>query len=215
MSTSYSDIAMLTPVGAVALPARKLSAEEYLSWVLASECRAEWVDGDVVVMSPSNWEHTLLRRWLDGLLSEFVESNDLGVVGDDTLLRLAEGGRYRIPDIFFVSKPRVAIIQPTPLAEPPDLVVEIVSPDSAARDWREKYLEYEAFGVREYWVIDPTAGSGDFYQLGPNGRYQPLPVESGVVRSTVIQRFWLHLAWLAPKSRPSKAEALAQIKGAS
>jgi len=29
--------------------------------------------------------------------------------------------------------------------------MEIVSPDSEARDWREKYLDYQAAGVREYW----------------------------------------------------------------
>ncbi|MGQ9574940.1 MAG: Uma2 family endonuclease [Thermoguttaceae bacterium] len=39
----------------------------------------------------------------------------------------------------------------------PVLAIEIVSPDSEARDWREKDLEYESGGVREYGVIDPMS----------------------------------------------------------
>lgn len=37
----------------------------------------------------------------------------------------------------------------------PELVVEVVSPGSRERDAVEKREEYLAFGVQEYWVIDP------------------------------------------------------------
>lgn len=37
----------------------------------------------------------------------------------------------------------------------PDLVIEILSPATAARDLREKLTLYELSGVKEYWVVDP------------------------------------------------------------
>lgn len=37
----------------------------------------------------------------------------------------------------------------------PELVVEVVSPRSAHRDYNEKPEEYHRFGVREYWIVDP------------------------------------------------------------
>jgi len=40
----------------------------------------------------------------------------------------------------------------------PDLVIEVVSPGSAARDYGEKRDEYLRFGVREYWIIDADRG---------------------------------------------------------
>lgn len=36
----------------------------------------------------------------------------------------------------------------------PEIVVEIVSPGSAKRDYEEKPGEYLALGVKEYWIID-------------------------------------------------------------
>ncbi|MCM1577791.1 MAG: Uma2 family endonuclease [Ruminococcus sp.] len=37
----------------------------------------------------------------------------------------------------------------------PDWVIEIVSPDSVAKDYRRKMTLYHDSGVREYWIIDP------------------------------------------------------------
>lgn len=41
------------------------------------------------------------------------------------------------------------------LRTPPPLIVEVVSPESVERDYDTKTLEYAAFGVDEYWIIDP------------------------------------------------------------
>lgn len=38
----------------------------------------------------------------------------------------------------------------------PELVVEVVSPSSAKRDYEDKPPEYLAFGVDEYWIVDAS-----------------------------------------------------------
>ena len=38
----------------------------------------------------------------------------------------------------------------------PELVIEVVSADSADRDYRQKPEEYLRFGVQEYWVVDAS-----------------------------------------------------------
>jgi Uma2 family endonuclease len=210
MSASYLDTASPPPADAPLAPER-MSEEAFVKWVLVHNVKAEWVDSEVILMSPANWQHTSLRRWLDGLLTDFVEARSLGIVGDDTLVRLEQGRRLRIPDIFFVTQNRLAIIQPTMLIEAPDFIVEIVSPDSAARDWRDKYLEYQACGVREYWVIDPAAGAYDVYVLDANRQYHSMPFADGVIRSTAVTGFWIRAEWLSPERRPSKSDALRQV----
>ena len=40
------------------------------------------------------------------------------------------------------------------LQDAPILVVEIVSPNEAVTDYRDKRLEYAAKGIPEYWIVD-------------------------------------------------------------
>ena len=40
---------------------------------------------------------------------------------------------------------------------PPDLVIELLSPSTAARDRAGKARLYARYGVRHYWLVDPDA----------------------------------------------------------
>jgi len=53
----------------------------------------------------------------------------------------------------------------------PDLIVEILSPSSVKRDTKDKRKLYQRFGVKEYWIVDPSNKRIDVYKLKDNGRY--------------------------------------------
>jgi Uma2 family endonuclease len=182
-------------------PKLHMSEEEYVSWVLSTNANAEWVDGEVVTMSPADVAHQDLEGWMLSLLRTFCEEKRSGTALHNVLVRLSRRRRFRIPDIIFVSKGREGIIEETMLRAPPDMVVEIVSPESVSRDWREKYGEYEEFGIREYWIIDPQAQSFEVYLLDSAGKYQQIKVTGGVVHSTVIPGFCVVYEWFDLDSR--------------
>ena len=103
---------------------------------------------------------------------------------------------------------------PTRLVGPADLVIEIVSDSSAARDRVDKFYEYERAGVREYWIFDPRTDKErvDFYRLTAQGKYQAvLPDADGRYHAAVLPGFWLHPDWLWQDPPPNAMVTLAAI----
>jgi len=183
------------------LPKRYMSEAEFVAWC-DSDTRAEWVDGKVVVMSPSSVEQDDLNGWLLSLLRPFVEHRDLGrVLGPNVTARFASQRRRRVPDILFVGRPRLHLLTENHVEGAPDLIIEIVAPESQTRDRREKYVEYEKAGVREYWILDPLSQQLEGYAL-KRGKYVEIEPEKDLMRSTVLSGFYLRPSWLWRKPLP-------------
>ena len=184
-------------------PSRWMSEEEFVRWAVANRVRAEWVDGEVIMMAPSNTDHADLNTWLSGLMRGYVEKRELGLIILDVFTRLSEPApQLRVPDILFVDKARLEIVKGTRIEGAPDLIVEIVSPDSQARDWREKFTVYQAAGVREYWILDPIGRSVEPHSLTPRG-YERISEIDGRINSNVIAGWYLRPTWLWRQPRPA------------
>ncbi|HEV7221200.1 MAG TPA: Uma2 family endonuclease [Pirellulales bacterium] len=195
------------------LPDRPLSEEEFVAWC-DEGVKAEWVDGRVIVMSPANTAHARLTTFLMNVLSIFVQDRGLGeVFGPELMTRLGPRSR-RVPDLMFVAKERLQNLRPNHLEGAPDLAMEIVSPDSVERDWREKYDDYQAAGVREYWVIDPANQRVEAYRL-VDGAYQRLAHDQGRVASSVLGGFYLREEWLWRAELPKVRDVLQEIESAN
>jgi Uma2 family endonuclease len=189
------------------LPPTPISYEEFLAWAM-DRVRAEWVDGEIVLMPPQNVIHLRIMAFLYSLLDRFVRARQLGelfLAGLSLHLPTRPSGRE--PDLVFVATEHSGRLHHTYFEGPADLVVEIVSPDSVQRDRGEKLLEYEAAGIPEYWVIDPLSVEALFYQLGQDGRYRLAPIDAdGFYRSEVLRGFRLRVSWLWQQPLPSVDE---------
>ena len=192
-------------------PGRRMTEAEFVEWCDDKTC-AEWVDGEVILMSPVSINHDDLFGYLFGLMNIFVQHQDLGIVLTEPVhVRFATQRRRRSPDIFFIAEARRSIIQPNHIEGSPDLIVEIVSPDDPARDWRDKYLEYERAGVREYWIVDPASKIVEAYTLNRQKRYQRLLEREGAICSKVLKGFYLKAAWLFAEKRPKTLAILREL----
>lgn len=194
-------------------PTKKMTYEEFLAWC-DEDTWAEWVDGEVVIVSPASLPQQEIKRLLVSVLQTYVEQHDLGTVLDAPFqMRLAELQRGREPDVLFVAKEHLNRLTETYLDGPADVVIEIVSPESGPRDRGEKYYEYEAAGVREYWLIDPDRQRAEFYRLNAQKRYDLIPLDAqGVYRSEVIPGFWLKVSWLWQRPLPRVLDVLKELK---
>ncbi|MDK2816305.1 MAG: hypothetical protein PWR22_934 [Moorella sp. (in: firmicutes)] len=195
------------------LPPGKMTFEEFLAWC-DEDTWAEWVDGEVVALTPAARKHQDVKGFLYSVIREFLYYKKTGRILDAPfLVRLPETlRRGREPDLLYVSNERIHLLKETYMDGAPDLIVEITSPESLARDRGERYVEYEAAGVREYWLIDPDRQQAEFYRLGKNGRYYTVaPDASGIYRSEVIPGFWLKIEWLFLDPPPAVIACLREM----
>lgn len=76
----------------------------------------------------------------------------------------------------------------------PEIVIEIVSDESARRDYEEKPEDYLQFGVSEYWIIDPLKGAGLVHRR-VRGRWKLQPLVAGQTYATsLLPQFELDVA---------------------
>ena len=192
----------------------QMTADEFLRWEHTGI--AEWVDGEVFQMSVT-YEHQAIVAFLNCLLGLFVQAFGLGTLHSVRYaMRLRQGQSVREPDLMFVSQDHSQQITSRALEGLADLIIEVVSDESVARDYDQKYEEYQAGGVREYWIIDsrPDRQRVSFFVLDGHGEYQPVPLDPGnIYRSTVLAGFWLKADWLWQMPSPAIEGLLLKIDG--
>jgi Uma2 family endonuclease len=199
---------------AALLPPRRMTYPEFLAWA-DEDTLAEWValpdtdEGEVLEMSPASARHQLLGDFLLMLMRTYVEVHDLGVVLSAPFQMKMEHGRE--PDLLFVAQAQRRRLRETYLDGPADLVVEIISSESAERDRGKKFYEYEGGGVPAYWLLDPLREWAEFYLLEA-GRYRlAYSGAEGIYRSQMIPGFWLEVAWLWQDPLPQTLNVLREL----
>lgn len=188
--------------------------EEWLAWGGDAEFKSEWVDGEAIVHMSTKVLHARLSGFLFVLLSQYVRFTRLGEVLAETI-EMRIGRVSRVPDILFVATEHADRVTERRLEEPADLVIEFVSADSVERDRDEKFREYQAAGIPEYWLVEarpgPRAGEAEFFRL-VDDVYRPVALDAdGRYHSAVVAGFWLRPEWLRQEPLPDPWRLLAAI----
>lgn len=175
--------------------ARDVSFDDYMQFYAADH--AEWVEGMVVKLSPVSRKHDLLSQFFILLLRLYLYKTKVGqLMKEPFVMKISPKSSAREPDLHIVLNERANIIQDTMTAGPADVVIEIISPESVDRDTDEKFAEYQAGGVREYWLINSITPEANFYALDSSGIYQKIALQRGVFHSTILPRFSLMVSLL-------------------
>jgi Uma2 family endonuclease len=129
--------------------------------------RTELVRGRLVVREPAGFQHGTVAARLAKLIMDHVDRHDLGqVVAAETGFTLATNpDTVRAPDVGFVRKDRVPSPAPRGFATfPPDLAVEVLSPDDRTGEVLAKVADWLSGGVALVWVIDPIRRTARVYR---------------------------------------------------
>ena len=131
--------------------------------------RYEVIEGDLYVTPAPSWQHQNASSVLLTYLGLHVRENRLGwVVSAPTGVVLDQENGIQ-PDLVYISRERMHIISERGVEGTPDLVVEILSPSTEARDRGIKLRRYAAAGVPNYWIVAPQTRSLETHRLGEQG----------------------------------------------
>ncbi|ASC71174.1 hypothetical protein XM38_021240 [Halomicronema hongdechloris C2206] len=134
-----------------------LTFEEYLTYSDGSDNRYELVDGQLVLMNPPRTEHLLITKFLEKQFDTEIQRLSLSWVTFREAGVRTGFNKSRLTDLCIVTREqaRELLGQSAVFQTAPQLIVEVVSPDSITRDYRYKRSEYAALEVPEYWIVDP------------------------------------------------------------
>lgn len=189
---------------------QKLSYEEFLREYDGQY--AEYVSSEIITPMSVTQKHDDLTTFLKAILRFFVEDRNLGRIhGEPYQMKMAfeDGVHGREPDIFFVKSENIDRLDEKFLDGAADLVIEVISPESIVRDTVDKFEEYEAAGVREYWIIDYNRRTANFYGYDENNKYKLLiPDADEKFESRVIEGLWIKTDWLWQEPLPGLKDVL-------
>jgi Uma2 family endonuclease len=127
--------------------------------------RYEVIAGELEVTPSPRPKHQDLIGGLAELLRPFVRRHRLGKIYPGPIDVLFAEGDYLVPDLVFVRREQLGTVTDRGVESAPDLVVEVLSPSTAARDRTVKRERYAHYGVPEYWIIDLGRRRVEVYRL--------------------------------------------------
>lgn len=169
-----------------------MTLEEFLRWPRIDEKPyLEFHDGRIEVKVSPQKKHNVLERRLLDAFNQFAEPGKLGLAFPE--LRCTFAGRSIVPDVVFLRDANIQcddhgeLVNETSI--PPDIHVEIRSPEQTVRKTKEKLEHSVANGCPLGWYIDPYRRTIDVYRPGP--RIERLPAVGFLDASPVLPGFRL------------------------
>jgi len=188
----HPDIVLLMQEVQVLLNREQNKRKEFRN-LIHENIKAEFINGEMVMHSPVRRKHWKVSTNLVVRLGDYVNKNDLGEVGSEKVMIGLTRNDYE-PDIVFFNKEKAASFTPDQLIFPaPNFVVEILSESTERYDRNEKFIDYAAHQVNEYWIIDPDAQTVEQY-INKNGTFELFQkLHQGSITSTMIKGFSIEL----------------------
>lgn len=139
---------------------KKFSLAEFNNLETKDENKYELIDG-IVLMSPRpNYKHQEIMSRLNVEIGTYLKGKSCKVF---TEAEAEFNNDVLIPDVSVICGLDNSNFQRYKKA--PEIVVEIISPNSQYTDTFTKLYKYELFGVKEYWIANPKTETVTIYNF--------------------------------------------------
>jgi Uma2 family endonuclease len=149
---------------------------------------AELINGNLYMSPAPTPKHQRIVKKLSSIISDYVEKRGMGEIFLSPCdVFLDENSNAVQPDLIYVSSENSFIVKEDESIQGiPDLVIEILSSGNSKHDRIIKKDLYEKFGVKEYWIVNPTTKEALGYTL-KEGVYSEIGLYTGKINSLLLK----------------------------
>lgn len=160
-----------------------VTADDYLAWEATQDTRNEFIDGQFHAMSgcalaPSTLAHNAATLATGATLRQHLKGTPCRAYVFD--VRVQTGNSFLYPDLVVACQSAELAAPPSlPITEP-KLIVEVLSPSTAAFDMGGKFVHYRGLNsLQEYVLIDPDTAQVDVFRRNAANRWELFPSMGG------------------------------------
>jgi Uma2 family endonuclease len=130
-----------------------MSPQEYLEWEKTQELRYEYIDGEVFAMTGGTKPHNRIAINLGTELDNYLAEKGCEFYISDVKVQISPSGPYHYPDVVVTCDQRDK--ESIDVVQYPCLIVEVLSPSTAAFDRGKKFTRYrQSSTLKEYVLIE-------------------------------------------------------------
>ncbi|MDR2832796.1 MAG: Uma2 family endonuclease [Streptococcaceae bacterium] len=158
---------------------------------LPENVKAEF-DGETVTFfsAPSTY-HQEISANLERAFYEYLKELPCKIFAAVQVKLFKNKNKFRIPDLLILCEKKK--MSKNQIIGAPELIIEIVSPESIKRDYIEKLAEYNQAGVKEYWIVDPLSKKVTLYNLETTENFLMIFEEDMTLHSLIFGEFSISL----------------------
>ena len=155
-----------------------MTAADFLAWEADQQERHEFVGGETFAMAGAEDKHVTVALNFALALRNHLTSSRCRTYISDMRLNVASLGSYFYPDVMVTCSAN-DLASPMTKSEP-KLIIEVLSPGTAAYDRGLKFSHYRRLPtLQEYVLVDIYARTVDAYRLGTDGLWVLHPFAAG------------------------------------
>jgi Uma2 family endonuclease len=161
------------------VPQHFLTEQEYLARERKAEFKSEFYRGETFAMAGATREHNLISANISRGLGNQLEKRPCEVYQSDMKVRVATTGLITYPDVVVGCGELQFADDVTDVLLNPTVVVEVLSPSTAAYDCGPKAAHYRlADSLREFLLVDQRVPYVEHYVKDDEGAWRIKPWDS-------------------------------------
>ncbi len=146
----------------------RFSPDEYLAWEAKQVEKHEYVDGEVFAMAGASDHHNVVSGNVAMALRQHLKGSPYRTLMSQMKLQIVADNSFYYPDVLVTCSARDT--QDPLIKREPVLLVEVLSPSTAAYDRGAKFSSYRQLAsLQEYVLIDTDTRTTDVYRKGADG----------------------------------------------